>query len=115
MERKIPDGYLADEPCLVVAVHCAMEGQGTPMGYPELRPDGYATLRDANAWIRENLKVRKRTDYKRGERPMLKDLHLDGKAVVCVYGHYVFVHRETYWSFFANEEDEVVTVWELED
>lgn len=113
MMRKVPKVYLANEPCLVTALCCATGSLDRLHGYPVLRKDGYATLASANKWIRANLKIRKRTDYKRGQRPKLKDLHLDGQAVVCVFGHYVFLDKETYWSFFENEEDEVVAVWEM--
>ena len=115
MERKRPNEIYADEPCLVVAVYCAYEKEmfKSATGYPDLKPNGYATLASANKWIREKLAVKKKIDYKRGERPKLKDLHLDGEAVVCVLGHYIYLDGETYWSFFDNEEDDVVTVWML--
>lgn len=111
--RITPDENLAESPCLVVALSNAAGSIDNLRGFPKLRPDGYATLAAANKWIRENLKIKKRTDYKRGERPKLKDLHLDGRAVVCVLGHYIFLDHEKYWSFFDNEEDEVVAVWEI--
>ena len=115
MVREIPNYYLVDDPCLVTALYCATGLFESPRGYPELKADGYATLSSANKWIRQNLKIKKRTDYKRGERPKLRDLHLDGQAVVCVLGHYIFVDHEKYWSFFDNEDDDVVAVWELKD
>jgi hypothetical protein len=102
-------------PSLFVAVDLAKGVLESPRGWPKLRKDGYASLNAANAWIRENLPVKGRRDYRRGTRPKLKDLHLDGMAVVCVHGHYIFLDHEVYWSFLDNEEDEVVAVWELDE
>ena len=110
-----PNKYLEDQPCLVVAVYCATGLLESLHGYPKLKNDGYATLDSANRWIRQNLKVKKRIDYKRGSRPRLKDLHLDGKAIVLVLGHYVYVDHETYLSFFDCENTEVVTTWILKE
>ena len=110
MIRKTPDKKLAYKPCLVTAVRCAVR---KPKGEPELKEDGYATLTAANKWTRANLDVEKRIDYKRGNRPLLKDLNLDCKAIVCVLGHYIYVDHDQYWSFFSNRNDEVVTVWRL--
>lgn len=118
MERRTPEdpsGRLNGMPCLVVAVDLAKGIIQSPHGWPKLRKDGYALLNAANTWIRENLPVKRRKDYRRGKRPRLKDLHLDGMAIVCVYGHYIFVDHELYWSFFDNDEDEVVAVWELDE
>ena len=113
MIRKLPKDTFLNVPCLVTAVCCALNDTRCLVDYPDLRMDGYATLASANKWIRRNLSVTKRTDYKRGERSKLKDLHLDGRAIICVLGHYIYVDGETYWSFFDNEYDDVVTVWKL--
>ena len=116
MRKMLPPDYLSEEPCSVVAVICALKdltGKETPLCLPNLKSDGYATLEDANRFIRRNLSVKKRTDYKRGERPLLKELNLENPAVVCVYGHFLYVNKGSYWSFFDNEGDEVVAVWEL--
>ena len=112
MKRIKPDEKLRRRPCLVTALTCAC---GKPKGTALIKSDGYATLGSANRWIRENVKVERRINFRRGERPKLKDLHLDGRAVVCVLGHYLFLDHETYWSFFRNSDDEVVTVWVLEE
>ena len=115
MRRKKPCSYLDGIPCSIVAVSCALGRlpAGINVYESKLREDGYASLKVANRIIRDNLDVIKRTDYKRGERPLLKDLHLDGKAIVCVLGHLIYVDHETYHSLFDNETDEVVTVWKL--
>lgn len=110
MKRRKPNDTLRGKPCSIVAVSCALGGKAK--GKPTLK-DGYATLASANKYIRENLNVKKRTDFKRGQRPKLKDLHLDGKAVVCVLGHFLYLDHEDYWSYFNNENDPVVAMWEL--
>jgi hypothetical protein len=80
-----------------------------------LRADGYLSLKDGNAFIRKYLPIRRRRDFRRGERPLLEDLHFDGKAIVLVYGHYIYLDHEDYYSFYSNEKDEVVAIWELRD
>lgn len=106
-----PDEYKHD-PCSIVGIGCATEKH---LHFSTSHADGYMTLRDMNKIVRENCTVKKRIDYKRGQRPKLRDLHLDGRALVCVYGHFLYVDREEYWSFFDNEDDEVVAVWLLKD
>lgn len=110
-----PDCFCEGLPCSVVAVYCALGSfpENTREYIASLRADGYATLAKSNRFIRDNLEVKKRVDYKRGQRPKLKDLNLDGAALVCVYGHLVYVDGDRYWSFFDNEDDDVVTVWYL--
>ncbi len=115
MRRINPSYNLRNLPCSICAVSSALGfiPEGTDEYSKKLRDDGYATLNDANRYIRDNLDVVKRTDYKRGQRPKLRDLHADGRAIVCVYGHFIYVNHEDYWSFFENEDDDVVTVWRL--
>ena len=113
MIRVQPDYALTNYACSIVAVSSALGY--IPKNLPKLRSDGWATLNVTNKFVRENLPVKKRVDYRRGERPLLKDLHLDGQAIVCVYGHLIYLDHETYYSFFDNEEDEVVAVWILEN
>ena len=114
MHRITPLESLSDEPCSVVAVACALNGNAiTGDYYEKLRNDGYATLDVANKYIRANLPIKKRLNFRRGLRPKLKHLHFAGKAIVCVYGHFLYLDHEEYWSFFDNEDDEVVTIWEI--
>lgn len=119
MKRITPYQYLAYTPCSIVAVTCALNHDKSivdaeqPKDLPLLRDDGYMTLNAMNQYIRANLQVKKRIDYKRGQRPLLKDLQIDGKAIVCVFGHYVFVDKDVYYSFFDDDNDEVVAVWIL--
>lgn len=111
MKRRKPSDKLRGKPRSIVAVSCATKN---PTGSPVLKSDGYATLTAINDYIRRNLKVLRRVNYRRGERPRLRDLHLDGRGIVCVLGHYLYVDHEEYWSFFRNEDDRVVAVWQIE-
>ena len=113
MQRIVPDEKFYDLPCSIVAVSLAKGGQIIPTEVS--KTDGYMTLRDMNTYVRQNLSVAKRTDYKRGQRPILKALRLDGRAIVCVLGHYIYLENETYYSFFQNDYDQVVAVWKLKD
>lgn len=114
IDRIVPTEKLAGIPCSILAVLIAKGEAPDVSDYlTKLRLDGYASLDTANKFIRDNLNVKKRIDYKRGQRPKLRDLHLDGKAIVCVYGHFVYLDHEAYWSFFENEADDVVSVWIL--
>ena len=112
MIRHTPPKEFERDPCSIVGIGCAT---GKRLHFSTSHSDGYMTLRDMNKIVRENCTVKKRIDYKRGQRPKLRELHLDGRALVCVYGHFLYVDREEYWSFFDNEDDEVVAVWLLKD
>ena len=111
MVRKDPDNSLRGYPCSIVAVATALGC--IPEKLPCVRSDGWATLDVANKFIRENMPVKKRINYRRGERPLLCELNLDGRAIVCVYGHLLYLDHDTYYSFFDNEDDDVVAVWIL--
>ena len=113
MKRVKPSDKLRGVPCSMVAVACARGVDRPDMGV-EVK-DGYATLASMNKYVRRLLNVRRQVKFRRGERPLLRDLHLQGRAVVCCYGHYVYLDGETYYSFFKNSGDEVVSFWELEE
>jgi hypothetical protein len=109
MKQIIPNSELQGLPCSNVAVSCAL---GKTVICKTSHDDGWMTLKDNNKFVREYLNVRRYKYFKRGERPLLKELVLD-KAIVCVYGHLVYLEGNNYWSFFNNENDEVVAYWEL--
>jgi len=111
MNHILPSDYLINDPCSIVAVAIANGGVKIPVQVS--KADGYMTLSDMNRYVRDNLSVAKRTDYKRGQRPKLKDLKVNGRAIVCVLGHYLYVDGEDYYSFFDNHDDEVVAMWLL--
>ena len=116
MKRIIPENIYRDLPCSYVAIGCAKGGlQDVKVS---VKADGYATLRDTNKAIRENLKIRKYEYYNRADRITLAELmkrETQGRAVICVYGHYVFADfgSKEYYSFFDNSEDLVVAIWHL--
>ena len=112
MQRITPPPVYNGVPCLLVATGCAL-GHPPDGLLADLHADGYAPLAVANKFIRNLLPVRRRRDFKRGERPTLNRLNFDGKAIVCVLGHYVYLDGDTYYSFFDNQEDDVVAMWEL--
>lgn len=119
MKRIKPEPFYDGLPCSIVAIGCAL-GRN-PMGeLQELyrqasRNDNYAALRSVNQAIRKVLDVKKYTYFPREQRVTLKEMHINGKAIVCVYGHYLYADstENTYYSFFDNENDKVVAVWEI--
>lgn len=107
---KIPNNEYYNCPCAQVAISCAV---GYKINIETSKKNGYTTLADQNKYIRKYLNVDKSLSFKRGERPLLKDL-IKGesrRAIICVYGHYVYYDGTDYWSFFDNDNDEVVRVW----
>lgn len=114
MTQILPEDYLSGFPCTIVSISTAL-GKLTIPEDISFRNDGYLTLCKMNKFIRTYLPVRKRVDHRRGQRPKLKDMIFDGKAIVCVYGHCIYVDGENYYSFFDNSEDEIVAIWYLKD
>lgn len=114
--RIIPSEEYLDYPCSMVAVGCAY-GKFRPMPdelEQNLKEDGYLGLKEMNKYVRTYLPIKKRIDYKRGQRPKLKDLAGE-KAVVCVLGHFLYLDKDKYYSFFYNDEDDVVTAWFIKE
>lgn len=121
MKRIIPDKIYKRRPCSVVAVGCALhiaDSRALRGLYSDLlREDGYLSLDGMNRLIRANTSVVRRINYRRGERPCLRDFchGFDGDAIVCVAGHFVYVTHGDYYSFFWNGSDEVISVWILKN
>lgn len=119
MKRIIPDDIYRGLPCSTVAVGCALGITGTApleaLVSGSLKADGYLSLKGMNALIRANLAVKRRTDFKQGKRPLLREYaHThSAPAIICVTGHFLYYDGKDYWSFFYNGGDEVVSVWEL--
>lgn len=115
--RIIPDSKYVGKPCSYVGTGCAYEDyyrqSFSESMIPNLKEDGWATLENANKYIRNVLPIKKKVYYKRDERITLeKFLKTNNtRCIVCVYGHFVYVNGENYWSFFENEKDKVVCVW----
>lgn len=114
IKRRDPDAMFFDIPCAMVAVGTAI-GRMPPRPQT-LREDGYLTLAGMNSFCRSQVSVRRKVQYRNGERPTLKEFleTNEEKVVVCVRGHFLYADRNTYWSFFRNAKDEVITVWYLQ-
>ena len=120
MKRIIPAEVYRGLPCSIVAVGCALglseKAALRGLKSPELKKGGYLSLKPMNELVRANLAVKKRVDYRRGERPALREWAHDNigqSAVICVLGHYLFFDGRDYYSFLFNGGDEVVAVWYL--
>lgn len=118
MKKIIPPDIYRGLPCSAVAVGCAKgvahRSEAQCLCAADLKEDGYLSLKGMNALIRANLAVLRRDNFKRGERPLLREWarnHRKQKAVVCVKGHYVYFDGDDYHSFFWNGGDEVITAW----
>lgn len=121
--RRVPDDIYRGLPCSIVAVGNAMgiksrdeiiKPQNRPQG---LHEDGYLSLKDMNTYIRSKRKVVKKTVFKRGERPSLwQFLQTNkGEAIICLFGHFVYAKGQDYYSYFKNDDDDVVCVWYLKE
>ena len=119
MKRITPKSIYKGLPCSLVAVGCAIgEKDGKVIEKATgLKDTGYLTLNDMNKYIRSLLPIQKKDYFKRGERPKLKELLEDNnrKAVVCLLGHYVYIDKDKYYSFFKNEYDDVVCIWWIKE
>lgn len=121
MKRISPKDFYLDLPCSVVSIGCALETLRGSFDYDKIKAfseqasanDNYATLRSVNEQVRKFFNVKKYTYYTRAERKTLKECCSGKTAIVCVYGHFVFVNGDSYYSYFDNANDKVVAVWEL--
>lgn len=121
MIQVVPEDKYEWVPCSQVALCIACEQAGREYFLPisvfdaiSNSENGYLTLRDMDSFVRALLPVKKRADFKRKERPLLRELE-PCKAVVCVVGHYLYLDNDKYYSFFDNENDEVVAMWIIDD
>ena len=120
MKRIEPGAIYRGVPCSAVAVGCAL-GVGSrsrleSLISSDLHSDGYLSLDSMNALIRANMSVIRKKNYKRGERPALRDwahANLGTRAVICVAGHFIYFDGRDYHSFFWNGGDPVICVWVL--
>ena len=122
MKRITPKDFYLDLPCSVVSIGCASETLHGSFDYGKIKAfseiasanDNYATLRSVNEQVRKFFNVKKYTYYTRAERKTLKEFR-GINAIVCCYGHFIYLNGDNYYSFFDNENDKVVAVWELKD
>lgn len=75
--------------------------------------NGYCSLKEANRVIRALFDVKKYLYFKRSERKKLGSLELEGVNIVCCKGHYISTNGNEYYSFFNNEDDDVIAIWQL--
>lgn len=108
-------------PCSYVGTGCAYEDvYGKPFDKPlppGLKDDGYATLETENKYLRSIIPVRKKQYFRKGERPILKNFLLQNseRCCICVYGHFIYANEHDYWSYFNNDNDEIVCIWYLKE
>lgn len=121
MIQVVPEDKYKWVPCSQVALGIACEKTGVEYFLPISVFDaigssesGYLTLRDMNKFVRALLPIKKRKDFKRRERPLLRELE-PCKAVICVVGHYLYMDYDKYYSFFDNENDDVVAMWIIDE
>ena len=120
MTRIEPNFFYQDLPCSVVSIGCAMEKLQGKFFYDKIKTfsetasanDNYATLRSVSEQVRKFFNVKKYTYFTRAERRTLKEFS-GINAIVCCLGHFIYLHGDEYYSFFDNENDKVVAVWEL--
>ena len=127
--KSIYNGNLVDNlfdnvPCIIVSLFTAtfsfvktypvlgMSEDFNGKNYP-CNEEGYCTLKEANRVIRVLFDVKKYNYYKRSERKKLKDLELEGINIICCKGHYLSTNDNEYYSFFNNDNDEVIAIWKL--
>lgn len=120
MKRILPDVMYLRKPCSVVAVGCALRASSdalTALTSPDLKSNGFLYLGAMNRLIRAHMDVRQRVNYKRGDRPTLREFchAFSGRAILLVNAHYVYVENGDYYSFFYNGKDEVISAWILEE
>ena len=123
MKRIEPMGVYQRLPCSMVALGCAMgitdRNALNSLKSPQLKEDGYLSLKGMGDLIRANLKVEKAVYYARNERMRLRGFaHMDGKdkkAIICLLGHYVYFDGHDYYSYFWNGDDPVVKVWYIKE
>jgi hypothetical protein len=116
--RHLPPKHFQSLPCSIVAITSAKKDLNiyTETIFPkELREDGYLDLNVMNKLVRANLPVKKKQYFKKTERISLEDFLgiNEEKCIVCVYGHYIYVNKANYESFFENEKDKIVCIWFL--
>lgn len=124
MRRIEPRDFYYDLPCSVVSIGCAAESIIGKFEYGKIKQfsdrasenDNYASLSSVNVQIRNFFPVKKYTYFTRVQRKPLFEWFREKtceRAIVCVYGHFIYTDKDTYYSFFDNDADKVVAVWEL--
>lgn len=81
---------------------------------PLTNKEGYATLQAVNKAIKQSFKCKRYVYIAKNKRYTLNDFKENGLFIVCVLGHYLVVENKKYYSFFNNDNDEIVAFWEIE-
>lgn len=124
LQQVLPPENLIHLPCSLCSLHTAFLFNSSKRPFVltdeiQLYQNGYMTLKGMNRMVRDHLAVKKYVQYPRGSRPTLltfnadKNAHFSNRAIICVYGHYLYWEPGYYYSFFSNEYDEVVAIWFL--
>lgn len=124
MTRITPDSFYEGLPCSVVSIGCAMEKLQGKFSYDKIKTfseaasanGNYATLKSVGEQVRKFFNVKRYTYYPKADRKRLRELCLQKggiRGIVCVYGHFIFCDNYDYYSFFNNDYDYVVAVWEI--
>lgn len=123
--RGIADTFLSMQPCSVVAINCALRDKNYLKDncFDELVDDvkcynnGYLKLADMNRALKWLMRVQEYRYFKKTERIKLEQLAFlvnpSGKAIICVKGHFIYANKDTYYSYFDNDNDEIVAIWYL--
>lgn len=138
MNQIIPSEKYSGIPCSLVALGCMADYYGLKKDYRAVirdnnikyKDDGYLTLDGFNKLLRASWGkacVTKSVYFKQNERIKLKDfpyytkkLHkekglISPIACITVLGHSVFAVDNSYYSFFDNNDDEIVRIWYISD
>lgn len=124
-DKVAADQFLSTQPCSVVALNCALK-DFVLIEEPKKFDDelkcwtfGYLKLNDFHKVIKKYFPKVKKHIFEKQNRETLfdADYHYDAfvlaKAIACVKGHYIYVNNDTYYSYFNNDNDELVAVWFL--
>ena len=121
MNRITPDDIYRGLPCSIVALGCALGcadlETASSLCSDKIKEDGYLSLNGMNTLIRAHTAVKKVAYFRNGKRPALRDFaHANEghRAIICLFGHFVYFDGHNYYSFFKNGSDPVVQVWYLD-
>lgn len=116
----IPSNYFNNMPCSKVALQLAY----ADIYYKSIdaneivktRADGYLSLKRMDMYCNLLFHVKKAKLYGSTKRFTLKEFleTNDKQCIVCILGHYIYVDKKNYYSFFNNEYDKVVKIWYVE-
>lgn len=119
MKRIVPrcrKGDVGSIPCSRLALACALIKNGKNVkiaSYLNVYSDGYCPLKSMDKLVKRTFAGVEYRYFPQDERPKLDDLKWEGKYIVCLLEHFIYVEGNKYYSLFDNTNDEVVAVWKL--